>query len=675
MAERNRPHLFVQRPAAVELYQPRLRRIARGTPFSPDDRRAHARSLRQQLVSADRAAHERRAASEYATEYVVEGSVPGIRVSFESFPGLELAIESLDPRQGVIHPELLAVREVIGAENERSEQATVFIPDGRLGYFLRRIEQYLETTDAETVRHRNLVDRIRSIGVASLEQLWTDDGRPMPAKDETVWWEVWLRHRDGREIDRLRAFASQAGLVVQDRALAFRDRVVVLVRASSGQLAGALDVLDDLAELREPREFPQLLAAEPARVQFQQVEQLRTRIQPPPDDAPAACLLDTGVSHSHPLLSASLAPSDCHRCDPNWNAGDHNGHGTEMAGITLFGDLGDAITSGRSVTLHHRLESVMILPPAGANPPELYGAITATAASLAEIEAPDRRRIFSMAVTAGPDTVGGSATDDIAAPGRPTSWSAAVDALAAGAGVDTQDGDTVLLDEGRLSKRRLFIISAGNVSLDHMGHEHLDRSDLEPVEDPAQAWNALTVGAYTDLDRLDPHDHQWDGWSPVAPAGELSPFSRTSVSFGRGWPYKPDVVAEGGNVATSPAGVEFDTPDTLQILTTRRVLPDGRALTTSRGTSAAAANVAHIATSVLAEYPSLSPEAVRALVMHSAEWTEPMRAQFDGAGLRQARVALRRRYGMGGSGSGARDNERVRCADADRPGHNPSIQR
>ena len=299
------------------------------------------------------------------------------------------------------------------------------------------------------------------------------------------------------------------------------------------------------------------------------------------------------------------------------------------------------------MTLGHRVESVMILPPAGENPPELYGAITATAASLAEIEAPARQRIFSMAVTARPDGVDPDNPDEIASRGRPTSWSAAVDALAAGVGVDARGGDTILLDEGELSERRLFVVSAGNVLLGDIGTDYLDRNDLEPVEDPAQAWNALTVGAHTELDRLDPDDSQWSGWSPVAPAGELSPFSRTSVLFERDWPHKPDVVAEGGNVAISPAGVDLDTPETLQVLTTRRVSADGRLLTTSNGTSAATSKVAHIATSVLSEYPGLWPEAVRALVVHSAEWTEPMQVRFNGAGSRQARVALRRRYGMG----------------------------
>ena len=335
----------------------------------------------------------------------MEGTVPGIFVSFESVPGLELALESLDPRQGRFHPELVAVREVIDANGELAEQATVFIPDGTLGYFLRRIEQYIATREATNVRHHNLIDCIRSIGVASLEQLWTDHARAMPAENESVWWEVWLRRRDGQEIERLKAFASQAGIIVRDRTLAFPDRVVVLVWASTAQLAGALDVLDDLAELRTPREFPQILAAESALDQVQWVEQLRERIEPPPAGAPAVCILDTGVSHTHPLLSQSLEPSDCHQCNPNWGTGDHSGHGTEMAGIALYRSLGEAITCGTAVALHHRLESVMILPPAGENLPELYGAVTATATSLVEIASPGRRRVLSMAVTAKPGPV------------------------------------------------------------------------------------------------------------------------------------------------------------------------------------------------------------------------------------------------------------------------------
>ncbi len=82
---------------------------------------------------------------------------------------------------------------------------------------------------------------------------------------------------------------------------------------------------------------------------------------------------------------------------------------------------------------------------------------------------------------------------------------------------------------------------------DRLEANHLDRSDVEAVHDPAQAWNALTVGAFTEKAAI--ADTAWDGWSPIAPTGDLSPWSTTSVTFQDAWPIKPEVILEGGNVA------------------------------------------------------------------------------------------------------------------------------
>jgi hypothetical protein len=109
---------------------------------------------------------------------------------------------------------------------------------------------------------------------------------------------------------------------------------------------------------------------------------------------------------------------------------------------------------------------------------------------------------------------------------------------------------------------------------------------------------------------------------------------------------KPDVVMEGGNLAHSADGGLFDTPDGLQILTTLRPGSSGRLLTTTHGTSPAAAQAAHLAATVLAEYPTLWPETVRALVVHAAEWTPVMAGRFAAAN-RSGRLGLQRRYGMG----------------------------
>ncbi len=145
---------------------------------------------------------------------LVEGAIEGIYATFESLPGINLALERLDPQQSTTHPELMSVQEVDVGGGATVERATVFIPQGKINYFLNRITQYLDTANDDKPRNRKLVDRIQAVRAASIEALWTDPPQEFPRAGQTVWWEVWLRRRDGRETERLRAFAEAARLQV-----------------------------------------------------------------------------------------------------------------------------------------------------------------------------------------------------------------------------------------------------------------------------------------------------------------------------------------------------------------------------------------------------------------------------------------------------------------------------
>ena len=556
-------------------------------------------------------------------------------VTFESWPGFELELKSLDPLRGAT-PELLAVHDR-GVDEDRVQFATVYVPGGGLGYFLQRLDQYA-TQDTRTgkPKNANMVERVAAVRLATIREIWTDDREAFPEPHVVTWWEVWLRRSDGNEIQRFEEFALAAEIVVGARRLVFDNRVIVLVRATATQLASALNVIDDFAELRAAHVNSEFFVGLAPEEQADWINDLVDRTDPPPDEAPAACILDTGVNRGHHLLEHSLAEDDLHTCDPNWGAADHDGHGTQMAGVTLYGDLRAALEDGHRVRLRHRLESVKIRPPANDTDPTLYGAVTAEGVSRAEIQEPHRSRNFAMAVTTTPDRT----------PGTPTSWSAAVDALAAGRAFDSANGELKYIDEASVESHRLFIVSAGNVrDLTDTTLTYLDRCDTLPVEDPAQAWNALTVGAYTDLVEVGAEGTSHEGWTAVAQPGDLSPFSRTGVGFQRQWPIKPDIVLEGGNAALSPNGSDVDWPESMQILTTRSNPPT---LTTINATSAATALAAHMAATIAAEYPGFWPETVRGLLVHAAEWTPQMRAQMAAAGTsRRQRAAFIRRYGFG----------------------------
>ena len=137
------------------------------------------------------------------------------------------------------------------------------------------------------------------------------------------------------------------------------------------------DSLDDLAELRGVHVSSAFFTGLSPAEQGDWVSDLVGRTDAPADGAPAICVLDTGVNRGHPLLERALEADDAHTCDPSWGASDHDGHGTQMAGLALYGDVAEALATAERVRLRHRLESVKILPPANDTDPDLYGAVTA----------------------------------------------------------------------------------------------------------------------------------------------------------------------------------------------------------------------------------------------------------------------------------------------------------
>lgn len=527
----------------------------------------------------------------------------GIYLAFKSEPNFPLKFESLDLISHGI--ELCAVKTL--ADN--STQATVFVPDGKLQLFLQRITDYqTKQTKPRTEngvarpKHQDLVDSISDIQLAALEVLWTEEAIPFPSTEDSIAWELWLR-RQGDQLTRLREYAPRFNLAVSEEALHFVDRTVVIVRGKVSDLSRSIEILGMIAEVRQPKPTAAFFAEMNASEQQEWVADLATRLAPPAENAPYVCLLDTGVNNGHPLLSPLADAADLHAYKPAWGPSDLQGHGSPMAGLAAHGDLTELLAASGAIACTHRIESVKILHQPDPNKPELYGAITKESAYRVEVT-PGRNRVYCTAVTAldGRDR------------GRPSSWSAAVDALTAG------------FDDGQ---RRLFIVSAGNADPANRRY-YPDSNMTDSVHDPAQAWNALTVGGYTDKDLLD--TTKFPGWSPLAAKGDLAPCSCTSVSWERKWPIKPDIVMEAGNMGINEAVADPDYIDYgLQLLSTSHNPTTSRPLVSFGDTSAASALAARLAARVWAKYPKLRPETVRALLVHSAEWTDPMLARFTSA--------------------------------------------
>jgi len=537
----------------------------------------------------------------------------GFYLEFESPAGFALKLESLEyARAGI---ELVAAR-----KSDAKTLATVYVPQGKLAFFVKRVEAYVteNVKDSDKPKNRAFVESIARIRLAVVESFWTDELDAMPAPNVRSWWEVWLRGDDSEVLPRFREQAKAMGVAVGEKSLVFPERTVVLAEGSLDQFAGSLDFLDTLAELRRSSDIGSFFTRQTAEEQSAWARELIARTTPPPKDAVAVCILDTGVNRGHALLASVLEAKDMHACKPQWGVDDHDGHGTEMAGIAAYGDLRMVLASSGSVELRHRLESTKILPPPPAkNRKELYGAITAEAVSYAEIAAPKRSRVIAMAIT----------TSEFRDRGQPTSWSSELDRLCAGV-----DGE-----------RRLFFVSAGNVQSEP-GLQFRDRNETEGIHDPGQAWNVLTVGAYTDRTQID--EASYAGWSCVAARGDLAPTSTTSCIWQGQWPVKPDIVMEGGNMALAPSGKEADFPDSLSILSTY-YQPNVRHFAATGDTSAATAAAARFGAIVRAEYPTFWPETVRALIVDSADWTPQMKQELDAASGADRIAHVLRCFGYG----------------------------
>ena len=644
---------------------------------------AHAKGIRTSLEVADAEAKRRLEVEDATCPELVEWRPEGLVLTFQSDPNHPLSLDGLERHGGI---RLLGLTEEGGIQSAR-----VFVPERKLATFMRLVDSYassivltflakpadearlkalhnenesflfwgpvfvtkdgnnklrfvvpessvakftalvgdLGTLISLSRKNQNLIDSVTTIRLAITQDFWQDT-LPYPTLYEDLWWEIWLhgRRQEANEIfNRFIDLAAALGITrVSDRYVSFPERIVLHAYASVRQLSSSARLLTMIAELRKAKELATSYVTMSARDQRDFVEDAARLIIAPPKHAPSVCILDAGVNRPHPLLAPALASEDVHAVEEDWGTADHDyaQHGTGMAGIALHGCLTGLMNATGPIPLSHHLESVKILPPPpGFNEPPVYGRVMQDAVSLAQIQSPRRNRVICMAVTA-----------DDREMGMPTTWSAAVDDMCAG-----------VLDE----IPKLMFISAGNVAPEDLSSwryaYHTWNTTKAGIEDPGQAWNAITVGAYTE--KVFIADPSFEGWEPIADRGDLTPTSRTSLPWPdknqRGWPLKPEIVMEGGNYAQK--GRDRSNHDDLSLMTTI-LHPSGRLLESTRDTSPATALAARFAATIWSRYPRFRPETVRGLMVHSASWTGAMRRRYSGDRKSVAQQCLRC-YGYG----------------------------
>lgn len=555
---------------------------------SPKDRNNQADTLRRSYQNA----LEQSTASRLALDIPKEKKSSGSYLEVDINESIE--IDALNTARGA---KLMNIKKT-SAESDKLT-ATLFLPDQNKEWLNKKLDDYSnpekDTSASQIPANAKLINNIEDIDVSTVLDLFTQKGDKNIfeefTNDATGIYEVWVIKGDD-EFDKEDLFARFDLLEIEhsQHCVVFTETAVALVKTTKEKLTNLVFVIDNLSELRIFKQASTLLSAN----MTEQTEWVRL-IQEATIDEEAQVrigILDSGVNNAHPLLKAFLPDERCHNAT-SAGSRDMAKHGTLMAGLVLYGDLTELIHDQDTLVVNTDLCSVKIMPGRGETPniPELYGVIAEDAIITAR---DDNAIIQCSAITADGDTSG-----------EPSSWSSAI--------------DETLFNNGNADA--LLFVSAGNIEYTE-GLPYPDYNILTEVKDPAQSWNAITVGAYTE--RCIISDPNYNGIVPIAPRGGLSPYSTTSVMWNHGL-IKPEILMEGGN-AIDDNGRLSSAPDDINLTSTSAHSPV-RHFDAMYATSAATALAARLAAKIKCKNPDLSPLSIRALMIHSAEWTDEMKRQ------------------------------------------------
>jgi hypothetical protein len=381
----------------------------------------------------------------------------------------------------------------------------------------------LEFIEAEAMRPWQREDRIGPRLAAALESL-------APDRLLTVQVELWHPGDRGQtqrladEVGRVVAMAHDHEQRVLDR---FVGELIAIVKARIR--VPTLELLFQLSSVAEV-DLPPVPVFDAAAAFAATARHFPVPAAPPPD-GPRLCILDSGITASHPLLGPFVGHEEAILTHGE-TAADQHGHGTMVAGVAVFGDPRACYLAGTfqsEITLY----SARVLNDRNEFDDErLFVQQVLQAISIFK-KPPYNCRVFNLSL--------GTKEPALSGPGSKQSlWAEALDVIARDENV-------------------LLVVSAGNclaavtddpARAEEMlnGYPHYLLGREFQLCDPATAASPLTVGA---LSRLATPGLQRNGRADdlarcIAQPRQPAPFTRLGPGINRA--VKPELVADGGNL-------------------------------------------------------------------------------------------------------------------------------
>lgn len=557
--EGNFPHLNIQREAPVN-----EKRAGRTMPLPPPaDVRGHGRGLLTKLVNAKEEASE---------------DVGGFD---------ERKLFRFTVQKGFNPDDLRKISTEIEFVSQEDEAIVIgFATNAALAQFEARLASMVA---GEYVTNKEVIYALQSVDGWSAENRkgWALKQQGFPDRDEFML-DVELWPLEDSHQARQQAWQAFEGWLAE-QSIEKLDQIkkpeltLYRVRCTAAQ-AGMLLHHRDARSIDLPPNF-----ALERSVVFQDIQQIPD-IQAPSAQAPGLVVLDSGIADGHPLLKAAVGEAKSFL--PGEGPHDENGHGTHVAGLALYGDFEKHLRAGSFVpTL--RLYSGRILDKHNEN---------STGFVENQIEEAVRYfvrehgcKVFNLSFgDANKPYMGGHLK-----------------------------GLSVTLDTLSRELDVLFVVSSGNHRINENSPDGLEWRDQYPgyllndgwrLIEPAPALNVLTVGSLARHNQtynsqrypLDPAE------LPIAQPDQPSPFTRSGYSVDGA--IKPELMTYGGNWAINARANYglLDRTAGLGVVSTSYQFAGGHPFMVDVGTSMAAPQVAHLATSILHEYPDATANFLRA---------------------------------------------------------------
>jgi hypothetical protein len=482
--------------------------------------------------------------------------------------------------------------------NSDDQSVILFSSDAELQEFRRRLNQY-EAAIPEGQKHpayAALISAIEEFGVLRPEDrigaLLKSEGLTTLGSfhDEEEYrldvelWDTGPQLYRAARVGEIARIVEARGGEVTDRYVG-RNLTIFRLLATGNTVKWLLDLTDVCSVDRPPS--PEDLTSELLDLTINDLP----LIAPPPLNAPAIGVLDSGLTSAHPLLAA--ASGTVVGIPENLRADDVKGHGTRVAGIALYGDV-RSCADGRLFEPSLRLHSAKVVNDEGKfDDTKLVASQMRDAITRLR---QDGCRVFNLSL-GDPKLV--------YADGRVGAWAAALDEIARELDIvivvaagnhryEPPDGNP----EGHLLNYPAYLISAAGRILE-----------------PASAAIPLTVGALAHSAAVPQHAVNNAGIQPVAGVNEPSPFTRCGP--GVDGSVKPELCDSGGNFLFDGAAQDVRRYDEGAVVTLHHDYLT-RLFAPGTGTSFAAPLVAHKAALLLGRFPDASANLIRALLVSGA---------------------------------------------------------